>query len=135
MDIKTVEQYLKLRAEIQNEILQIDGEIADLKLRIAQFEEYREQLESALNPGLGDVIDLKIGEAQNNGSNMEKLLDFIGKNPGASRKDIRDLFDGELEENQVKHLLGRASNKNNTIVNMGTRINPKWHLTGKKAKK
>jgi hypothetical protein len=147
MNNKSLERYLVLRNEIQTELIDIDGEMEDCRLRLAQLEENREVLAKALNGEISEatfpdepvdkvvvtaVVEDKpevVIETNGNGDpSLNKLVNFIHNNPGVDRAQINEHFGNTISEVELKGLMGRAS-KRGLIENRGSKRFSQWYFT------
>jgi len=120
MNQKSLQQYLKLREELASDLVHVDGEIEEFKLQIAQLEEYREELQKALD---GETTRKNFVVL----TMEESLMEHLRTNPGSDRAQIQEAL--RLDEPGSKNLVGKMR-KRGVIVNHGTRRHAQYYITG-----
>lgn len=126
----TIDQFVELKETLTKEL-------ADLEVKIGYIEQEYELLLPGYKQRRDEIVHVLFDEPPvevtmedhltTSESNSERLLRAIKDNPGATKKDLRELLP-DLSEKAL-NLAIQYNSKNNLIENRGpSRQRPSWHL-------
>lgn len=130
MNQKSLQQYLKLREEladdlvnVESDIQSLNGQIDALVKEVMSLEEYRAELKQVLN---GKVLAPEVKEKPKAESD-HVLVKYLKKNPGVDRQHIQEGLD--LDAVTARNLVQKLS-RHGTIINHGSKRHAQWYITG-----
>lgn len=133
MNNKSLERYIALRTEIKTEVADIDAQIFGLQNQINNLEQRKKELVKVLNDDDIPAVDVSTEKseavASENSENptVDTLLSYLRQNPGSSRQNIREHFNGDITEKQMSQLFERCR-KRGLILNRGNTRNARWYV-------
>jgi predicted nuclease with TOPRIM domain len=135
MNNKTLQIYIEARAQVEGEIISLDGRIAALKDELKELETELAELNEALNGQVPTRYTLTRHKEETPvkrpvpvnlfNSQARDLVAYLRKSPGVDRQTIQVALG--LEENEAKNLVSRMS-KRGAIENRGNKRYAKYYV-------
>ena len=125
MNNKSLERFIALRNEIKTELAGIDAQIVDHQSAISILDQKKKELLKVLNDEDVPAAEVIISVDSDN-SSVDKLITYLRQNPGSSRQDIREHFNGDISEDEMSRLFDR-SRRSGLILNRGNKRFPQWY--------
>jgi predicted HTH transcriptional regulator len=136
MNNKTLETYIEARAQVEGEIIRLDGQIAALKDELKLLETELAELNEALNGQVPTRFTLKRDKEATPeqrrpvpvnlfNSQARDLVAYLKKSPGVDRQTIQIALG--LDEQTARNLVSRMS-KRGAIENRGNKRYAKYYV-------
>lgn len=143
MNRRSMERFVTLRTEIQDEINEIDTQVLDINEQINQLHAQidtlngnKEQLTRVLDGGElpteeepeteePETEELKVSQPPATNSNRERTIAFLKDNPGIDRRSIQEALG--INDSVIQNIM-RKLREQDLVENRGTKRHAAWYL-------
>lgn len=118
-----INEYISIKNQLQKELQDIDSQVVMLEERRKKIREILESPDNEMAPSSVVTNSVKTEKL----APHQKILNYVGSNPGVSGSEIRDWFKGEMTEDEIKQAVSYCSSRE-LMANAGSNRYSQWYI-------